>query len=79
MKTLYKISLLLLVFQPFFLLAQQEMQTGDTTWYKTIIPEAKQGLLKNVSMIANMNFALRNEFFCQIIDANKFGDDFYKK
>ncbi len=40
----------------------KEPQTGDTTTYKTIIPEAKQGLLKNVSMIANMQFALRNEF-----------------
>lgn len=35
---------------------------GDTTYYKSLIPEAKQGLLKNVSMIANMNFAFRNEF-----------------
>ena len=35
---------------------------GDTTYYKTLIPEAKQGLLKNVNVIANMNFALRNEF-----------------
>lgn len=34
----------------------------DTTYYKTLIPDAKQGLLKNVSMIANMNFAFRNEF-----------------
>ena len=39
-----------------------ERQIGDTTKYKTLIPEAKQGLLKNVSVIANMNFALRNEF-----------------
>jgi hypothetical protein len=34
----------------------------DTTYYKTLIPEAKQGLLKDVSIIANMNYALRNEF-----------------
>jgi hypothetical protein len=40
----------------------KEPQSGDTTTYKTIIPEVKQGLLKNVSMIANMQFALRNEF-----------------
>ena len=32
------------------------IQTGDTTYYKSLIPEAKQGLLKNVSMIANMQF-----------------------
>ncbi len=41
---------------------KQERQVGDTTHYKTLIPEEKQGLLKNVSVIANMNFALRNEF-----------------
>jgi len=41
---------------------KQERQMGDTTDYKTLIPEAKQGLLKNMSVIANMNFALRNEF-----------------
>lgn len=41
---------------------RQERQTGDTTYYKTLIPEEKQGLLKNMSMIANMNFAFRNEF-----------------
>ena len=35
---------------------------GDTTYYKTMIPGTKQTLLKNVSMIANMNFAYRNEF-----------------
>src|SRR3954463_15910975 len=40
----------------------REMQTGDTTYYKSLIPEEKQGLLKNMSMIANMRFAERNEF-----------------
>lgn len=55
--------LLLFLLLPSLLYAQKkEQQTGDTTRYKTLIPEAKQGLLKNVSMIANMNFALRNEF-----------------
>lgn len=53
-------SLLLL---PAVLMAQkQERQMGDTTYYKTMIPETKQTLLKNMSMIANMNFAFRNEF-----------------
>ena len=48
---------------PGILLAQkQERQTGDTTDYKTLIPEEKQGLLKNVAVIANMQFGLRNEF-----------------
>ncbi|HEY5746163.1 MAG TPA: porin [Chryseolinea sp.] len=54
---------LLFVLLPTLLWAQkQERQVGDTTYYKTLIPEEKQGLLKNVSVIANMNFALRNEF-----------------
>ena len=48
---------------PMWLQAQDtEMQTGDTTYYKSLIPEEKQGLLKNMSMIANMRFAERNEF-----------------
>jgi hypothetical protein len=37
-------------------------QEGDTTYYKTLIPETKQTLLKNMSMIANMRFAFRNDF-----------------
>jgi hypothetical protein len=53
----------MILLAPSMLLAQkQERQVGDTTYYKTLIPEEKQGLLKNVSVIANMNFALRNEF-----------------
>lgn len=55
--------ILLLLLVPTLAWAQkQERQVGDTTYYKTLIPEAKQGLLKNVSMIANMNYAFRNEF-----------------
>lgn len=54
---------MLLLLLPTLVWAQkQERQMGDTTYYKTLIPEAKQGLLKNMSMIANMNFAFRNEF-----------------
>lgn len=64
MKTISKIKwILLLCALPSLVWAQkQERQIGDTTLYKTLIPEAKQGLLKNVSMIANMNYAFRNEF-----------------
>ena len=54
--------LVILLFPWVFFAQRQEMQVGDTTYYKTLIPEEKQGLLKNVSMIANMNFAFRNEF-----------------
>ncbi|MFI5131359.1 MAG: porin [Chitinophagales bacterium] len=61
--TFNKIFIFLLVLLPSVLMAQvQERQAGDTTYYKSLIPEEKQGLLKNVSMIANMRFALRNEF-----------------
>lgn len=63
MKILYNIILLFLLFIPSILYAQvQEPQTGDTTYYKTLIPEEKQGLLKNMSMIANMQFGLENAF-----------------
>jgi hypothetical protein len=58
-----KLFLLALLLLPVTLIAQdKERQIGDTTYYKSLIPEAKQGLLKNMSMIANMQFALRNEF-----------------
>jgi hypothetical protein len=57
-----KLLLSLILFIPSLLFAQKEMQVGDTTYYKTLIPEEKQGLLKNMSMIANMRFAFRNEF-----------------
>lgn len=64
MKVLKNIKwIVLFLLLPSWVWAQkQERQTGDTTYYKTLIPEAKQGLLKNVSMIANMNYAFRNEF-----------------
>lgn len=55
--------ILFLLFLPMLTFAQKQERQMDTTYYKAIIPEAKQGLLKNVSMIANMNFAFRNEFY----------------
>ena len=64
-KGLYsKVFILLLLLLPSFLRAQEvkERQAGDTTYYNTLIPETKQTLLKNMSMIANMRFAARNEF-----------------
>lgn len=58
-----KLLILILLTIPAALMAQViEPQAGDTTWYKTLIPEEKQGLLKNMSMIANTRFAFRNEF-----------------
>lgn len=48
---------------PSALMAQvTERQVGDTAYYKTLIPEDKQGLLKNMSLIANTRFAFRNDF-----------------
>jgi hypothetical protein len=58
-----KLLTLILLLLPVALMAQvKEPQAGDTTYYKTLIPETKQTLLKNMSMIANMRFAERNEF-----------------
>lgn len=64
MKSFSRIKwLLLFLVTPTLMYAQKtERQIGDTTYYKTLIPATKQSLLKNVSMIANMNFAFRNEF-----------------
>ena len=64
MKAIYnKIWILALLFLPAALMAQvKEPQAGDTTYYKTLIPAEKQNLLKNMSMIANTRFAMRNEF-----------------
>jgi hypothetical protein len=53
---------LLLLMLPFLVWSQKQERQMDTTYYKTLIPEAKQGLLKSVSVIANMNYAFRNEF-----------------
>jgi hypothetical protein len=63
MKKLYIIVSFALLFLPALLSAQHEQQTGDTVRYKTLIPEVKQGLLKNMSMIANMRFAWQNSFY----------------
>ncbi len=60
---IFKVLSIFLVLMPIVISAQvKEPQAGDTTWYKTLIPEEKQGLLKNMSMVANTRFAFRNEF-----------------
>lgn len=61
---IFKLLIVVLIFcsQSITWAQKKESQTGDTIRYKTIIPEVKQGLLKNMSMIANMRFAFRNEF-----------------
>src|SRR5689334_23155379 len=58
-----KICLIILLLLPTALMAQMtERQVGDTSYYKTLIPEEKQGLLKNMSLIANTRYAFRNQF-----------------
>jgi hypothetical protein len=68
-----KLLILILLSLPAALMAQViEPQAGDTTWYKTLIPEEKQGLLKNMSMIANMRFAFQNEFTDGVYTGSRF-------
>lgn len=71
--------IILLLLIPVTLAAQkQERQMGDTTYYKTLIPETKQSLLKNVSMIANMNFAFRNEFVDGVYTQSRFRNEQFR-
>ena len=50
MKGTYPKLCLGLLLLPAAMVAQvKERQAGDTTYYKTLIPEEKQGLLKNVN------------------------------
>src|SRR5580765_4400781 len=81
MKSLKNIKwILMLLAMPTLVWAQQkqERQTGDTTYYKTLIPETKQTLLKNMSFIANMNFAFRNEFQDGNYVASKFKNEQFR-
>ena len=73
MKKIYSISIVTILFFLLYPLAgMSQQQEGDTIRYKTLIPEIKQGLLKNMSMIANMNFTERNEFVDGNYTASKF-------
>ena len=64
MKRCYQTKwILFLLLVPACAMSQKTERQMDTAQYRTMIPEVKQGLLKNMSMIANMNFALRNEFY----------------
>ena len=78
LKFVNKNWLLILFFPIVFFGQKQKMQVGDTTYYKTLIPEEKQGLLKNVSIIANMNFAFRNEFYDGEYDESRFRMDQFR-
>jgi len=62
----------LILLSPAIRAQKTELQVGDTTYYRTLIPEEKQGLLKNMSMLANMRFGLRNEFTDGEYDKTRF-------
>lgn len=71
MKKFYS-AVLVVSFLLFPLIMVAQTQEGDTITYKSLIPEIKQGLLKNMSMIANMQFSERNEFVDGNYTASKF-------
>lgn len=71
MKKFYS-AVLAVSFLLFPLIMMAQTQEGDTITYKSLIPEVKQGLLKNMSMIANMQFSERNEFVDGNYTASKF-------
>src|SRR3982750_731796 len=52
--------------------AQTEKQESDTTGYNAIIPVSKQSLLRDVDVIMNMQYVLRNEF----VDGKYTGSNF---
>lgn len=56
----------------------KERQTGDTLYYPSLIPEEKQGLLRNMSMIANMRFAERNEFADNMYEGSRFVNEQFR-
>lgn len=70
--------LLVLILMPVVALAQKTERQMDTAQYRTMIPEAKQGLLKNMSMIANMNFAFRNEFYDGAYTQSRFRNEQFR-
>ena len=60
MKKIYSFLVLVILLNSMSIMAKT--QEGNTITYKNLIPEIKKMLLKNVNMIANMNFAERNDF-----------------
>jgi hypothetical protein len=56
------ILLALFVLVPALFASAQDRQTEGGTSYRSLIPESKQSLLKNVDMIANTQMGFRNDF-----------------
>jgi hypothetical protein len=60
MKTRFLLAIILLTFIGY--IQAQERQSDDKTIYRSIIPEAKQGLLSNIDMYANTQMDFRADF-----------------
>jgi len=75
---MFRAFALMLLLTPLLAVAQKTERQMDTTYYKTMIPETKQTLLKNVSMIANMNFAFRNEFRDGVYQQSRFRNEQFR-
>jgi len=59
----FKNILVLVLFLFTIGIAQAQLRQADSTsTYRSIIPEEKQGLLKNIDMIANMQLGMRSDF-----------------
>src|SRR3982751_812240 len=69
LKLLFIVALLITTIPVF---AQTEKQESDTTGYNAIIPVSKQSLLRDMDVIMNMQYALRNEF----VDGKYTGSNF---
>ena len=69
---LFSLGVTTFCFLPSLLFAQTEKQVSDTTGYNAIIPVSKQNLLRDVDVIMNMQYALRNEF----VDGKYTGSNF---
>lgn len=63
------------LFATFPVFAQTEKQVSDTTGYSAIIPVSKQSLLRDVDVIMNMQYGLRNEFVDGQYTGSKFRMD----
>ena len=54
--------LLILIILGLVNISQAQNRQADTTSYRSLIPDTKQSLLKNIDVIANMQLGFRNDF-----------------
>jgi hypothetical protein len=62
MKKIVRAGVIASLFLPSLLFAQKEKQESDTTGYSAIIPINKQNLLRDIDVVANMQYNFRNDF-----------------